>query len=100
MPGVRLTIQGGQNQSGGFIGQRRGEGGRVAEPRGELLPKLLVGRCDQVRIDVQVSDVTTGFDVWSDQFRGTFDDVFDFQSATALEPEFAPAVAGLSMVEG
>ncbi len=121
---------------------------------------------DEVRIDVQVSDVSTGFDVWSDQFRGTFDDVFDFQSATALaiadslgltltaaqveairarytdsaeaydaylhgwamlesfhvrldvpeqrletardyferaitlEPEFAPAVAGLSMVEG
>lgn len=121
---------------------------------------------DEIRIDVQVSDVSTGFDVWADQFRGTFDDVLDFQAATALaiadslgltltaeqveairtrytesaeaydeylhgwamlesfhvrldvpeerletarrhferaialEPEFAPAVAGLSMVEG
>ena len=39
---------------------------------------------DEIRIDVQVSDASTGFDVWADQFRGTFDDVLDFQATTAL----------------
>lgn len=40
---------------------------------------------DRVRIDVQVSDATSGFDIWAEQFSGTLDDILAFQAQTALQ---------------
>ena len=40
---------------------------------------------DQVRINVQLIDSTTGFQVWADDFTGEMKDVFSLQEQTALK---------------
>jgi len=40
---------------------------------------------DQVRINVHLIDVTTGFQVWADDFTGEMKDVFSLQEQTALK---------------
>src|ERR1700678_1868724 len=40
---------------------------------------------DQVRINVQLIDSTSGFQVWADDFAGEMKDVFSLQEQTALK---------------
>src|ERR1700678_2708536 len=40
---------------------------------------------DQVRINVQLIDSTSGFQVWADDFTGEMKDVFSLQEQTALK---------------
>ena len=50
-----------------------------------LLQGTVRKSADQVRINVQLVDATTGFQVWADDFAGELKDVFSLQEQTALK---------------